>query len=271
MKYIDVSEHQGVIDWARAKESIDGAILRAGYGRSAADRQFRRNAAECNRLGIPCGAYWFSYAYSPEMARSEAAQLLRAVGEYEMALPLAFDYEYDSVTHGRQQGAVITPELVRDMASEFCRSVEEAGYRCLLYANPDFLSRYFGALPERCELWLAQWPKTVDLAKPPRACGIWQWGVSAVPGISGQVDTNEAYRDYAGEMPGASPRPTGEPSGDSVGEGLAPPAPTEPWYAEAMAWARGNGIMDGLRPEDPATRAEVAQMFYNLEKGRRKP
>ena len=253
MKYIDVSEHQGVIDWARAKESIDGAILRAGYGRGAADRQFRRNAAECNRLGIPCGAYWFSYAYSPEMARSEAAQLLRAVGEYEMALPLAFDYEYDSVTHGRQQGAVITPELVRDMASEFCRSVEEAGYRCLLYANPDFLSRYIGALPERCELWLAQWPKTVDLAKPPRACGIWQWGVSAVPGISGQVDTNEAYRDYAGEMPGASPRPT------------------EPWYAEAMAWARGNGIMDGLRPEDPATRAEVAQMFYNLEKGRRKP
>ena len=72
MRFIDVSEWQGKIDWEQAKPFIDGAILRAGYGVNHIDAQFERNARECNRLSIPCGAYWFSYARSPEMAKQEA-------------------------------------------------------------------------------------------------------------------------------------------------------------------------------------------------------
>lgn len=262
MKYIDVSYHQGVIDWETVKGHIDGAILRAGYGRGTVDKQFHRNASECNRLGIPCGAYWFSYAYTEDMARLEAQQFLMAVRQHEMALPLAFDYEYDSVKRGKESGASITPALVKAMANAFCQTVEAAGYYCMLYANPDFINRYFGALANRYDLWLAQWPKRVDVTKPPRACGIWQWGCSYPTGIKGKVDTNEAYKDYATFLreKGFNHLSTKPPVAS------APVEEKAPWYAEAMDWAKENGVCDGTRPEDVATRAEVAQMFYNMDK-----
>ena len=119
-KYIDVSEHNGDIDWERVKGSIDGAILRAGYGKGNADKKFTRNAAECNRLGIPCGAYWFSYALTPEMAAAEAKALLEAVKPYRMELPLAFDFEYDSVRVAARNGVTITKELASNMVRAFC-------------------------------------------------------------------------------------------------------------------------------------------------------
>ena len=57
MKYIDVSEHQGIIDWEKVK--VDGVMIRAGYGKQQ-DKYWEMNVNECNRLNIPCGAYWFS-------------------------------------------------------------------------------------------------------------------------------------------------------------------------------------------------------------------
>ena len=71
-KYIDVSTFQGEIDWERVKPQIDGAILRAGYGAGNIDAQFVRNITECNRLNIPVGVYWFSYAHNAAKALAEA-------------------------------------------------------------------------------------------------------------------------------------------------------------------------------------------------------
>jgi len=252
MKYIDVSEHQGVIDWSEVKGHIDGVMLRAGYGQHTMDKQFVRNVTECNRLGIPCGAYWFSYAYTADMAKKEANSFLRAVKPYQMDLPLAYDYEYDSVKTGEKNGKTITAALVQSMANAFCQTVESAHYWCMLYANPDFINRYFGTLAGgRYDLWLAQWPTTVDVTKPPRTCGIWQWGGSTVPGINGSVDTNEAYKDYLTFL-------------RSVGCNNLPPV--RPWYYEAQQWVIKNGISDGTRPDDAATRAEVWQMLMEARK-----
>lgn len=259
-KIIDISTFQGVVDFNKVKSQVDGVIVRAGYGKGNIDKQFVRNITECNRLGIPCGAYWFSYAYTPAMAQAEANYFLSAVKPYRMELPLAFDYEYDSVTFGQKQGASINATLVRSMTQMFCDTIEKAGYYCMLYANPDFINRYFGNLANRYDLWLAQWPIKVDVTKPPRTCGIWQWGSSKVAGINGDVDTNEAYKDYVNiiknnglnNLKPVEPEPT--PS---------KPTTTKPWYTECMTWAKNNGINDGTRPTETATRAEVTQMLYN--------
>ena len=104
MKYIDVSEWQGVVDWEKVKPHVDGVILRAGCGVSYADKQFARNAKECNRLGIPIGAYWFSYAKTAAQAKAEAQALLAAVKPYRMELPLAFDWEYESNAYAIKHG-----------------------------------------------------------------------------------------------------------------------------------------------------------------------
>ena len=158
MNCIDVSQWQGVIDWDAVKPHIGGAILRAGYGKGHPDGQFARNAAECNRLGIPCGAYWFSYAKTPAEARAEAEHLLRAVAPYRMELPLCFDFEYDSLSNAEKQGAAMTKALASELVRAFCGRIEAGGYWALNYANPDFLSRWYDEdIPQRYGLWLAQW------------------------------------------------------------------------------------------------------------------
>ena len=72
-KGLDVSKYQGTIDWSQVKAAgYDFAMLRAGYGFNTIDPQFQRNASECNRLGIPIGAYWFCSALNPAIAVQEA-------------------------------------------------------------------------------------------------------------------------------------------------------------------------------------------------------
>ena len=245
MNYIDVSEHQKEINWAQVKPKIDGVLIRAGYGRNNIDKQWLRNIQACNTLGIPAGAYWFSYAYTPEMAKREAEYLLKAVAPYKLELPLAFDWEYDSYNHAVKNGVTPTPELVREMTNAFCETIEAARYYCLLYTNIDYINKFFGDLAgNRYDLWLAHW----GVSLPSRKCGLWQWGGSTVPGIAGNVDSNIAYHDYKALI---------------AKLGLnQPPEPDRPWYAEAQDWAKEQGISDGDRPDDPATRAEVWTMLH---------
>ena len=198
LKYIDISEWQGDVDYDKLKGYVDGVIIRAGYGKGSKDKKFKRNAEMCNLYGIPCGAYWFSYAKSVDEAKLESAYLLDAVKPYKIELPLAFDFEYDSVDNAKKAGVSVDKHLVTNMVRAFCDAIEAAGYWVLNYTNPDFMSRYLDPfVTERYGLWLAQWTDKVDITNPPRKCSVWQYGTSTVPGIKGIVDTNEAYTDFA--------------------------------------------------------------------------
>lgn len=223
MTYIDVSEWQGIIDWEKVKPHIDGAILRAGYGsRGTPDKRFTYNASECNRLNIPCGAYWFSYAKTVEEAKAEAKHLLSAVNPYRMELPLAYDFEYGSVDNAMAQGVKVTKELATSFASAFLSEIERGGYWALNYTNQDFLNRLYEMDKlGRYGLWLAAWTLSAkpDLSKPPRACSIWQYdNHGTVPGITGNVDTNESYIDFptAIRKAGLNHLPTSDPAQDAL-------------------------------------------------------
>lgn len=248
-KYIDVSTHQGTIDWDKVKGQVDGVIIRAGYGQNNIDAQFKRNISECNRLGIPCGVYWFSYAYTEEMARKEAKYCLAAIQPYRVELPVCFDFEYDSVDYAKKQGVTISKALATKLVHAFCGAVETAGYYAMNYTNKDYLSKYFDDTTLRYDLWLAAWPLKPDPAKPPRSdCGIWQYtSKGKINGITGNVDTNYAYRDFPALI---------------MGNGLNRLKADTPWYAEAQKWVIKNGISDGTAPDTPATRAQVWEMLY---------
>ena len=195
-KGIDVSEHQDIINWSAVKNQIDFAIIRAGYGRNHIDKQFKRNIEECNRLCIPCGVYWFSYAVTADEAKKEAQYCLEAIKPYKVEYPVCFDFEYDSVRYAESKGVRVTKELASAMCNAFLGEIEKAGYYAVNYANPDFFNRYFDTeIPKRWDVWLAEW-KNPDNGKPSRACGIWQWGASPISGINGNVDSNIAYKDY---------------------------------------------------------------------------
>lgn len=270
-KGIDVSQWQGVIDWAKVKAAgIEFAMIRAGYGQNNIDPQFKRNISECNRLGIPCGIYWFSYAYTEAMAIREAEYALSAVESYKLDYPIAFDWEGDSANYAAKNGVTVTKTLASAMARAFCKRLEQAKYYAMVYTNPSYLATYFdNDIPKQYDIWLAQWPTNPDPnSKPAQAGGIWQYTSSgSVNGISGRVDMNAAYYNYPDiieknglNKPATAPEPEPNPEPDTE-----TPAKTETELARE--WVMALGISDGENPEATCTRQQVWVMLYRaLEK-----
>ena len=237
IKGLDVSEFQGIIDWAQVKNAgYQFAMLRAGYGYRTPDQQFQRNAAECNRVGIPAGAYWFCYALSPEDARKEADGCLEVIAPYRMEYPICYDIEHASLTYAEQNGVTFTPSLATQIVKAFCDRIEERGYFAMYYSNQNFLETYLSRdLNRRYALWFARYGSRYDGID----YGIWQYtSTGSIPGITGNVDLDTGYVDYAsvirkaglnhlGSKPVPPPKPTPPPadyityvvqSGDTLSE-----------------------------------------------------
>lgn len=198
---IDVSEHQGVIDWEKVMPHIDGAILRCGYGsdyENQDDEQFRRNADECTRLGIPFGVYIYSYAKTIDGMKSEAAHVLRLIKPYKLSYPVYLDLEEP----GLEDGAVIRARV-------FGNIIENAGYWCGVYANLNWWENYLVGL-ERFTKWVAQYYNECEYTGS--YLDIWQYTSKGnVPGIYGNVDVNECYRDFPAEILGKTGTEQDEP------------------------------------------------------------
>lgn len=202
IKGLDVSRFQGEVDWERVKAAgYQFAMLRAGYGDDSVDGQFRRNASECNRLGLPIGAYWFCYAASPENAAQEADSCIRTVSGYRLDYPVCYDIEQASADYVEKQGVSFTPALAQSLVKSFCDRIEAQGYFAMFYSNRSFYDTYLGAaLAGRYAFWYARYTDTFDGTD----CGIWQYtSTGSVPGISGNVDLDLAYVDYPSVIRGA--------------------------------------------------------------------
>ena len=188
-KGIDVSYAQGVIDWEKVKASgqVDFAILRAGYGRetSQVDTQFERNYTTCKQLGIPVGAYWYSYATTATEAEQEAKVCLQTIQGKQFEYPVAFDIE--EVRCLPQADALSTA---------FCTALENAGYYTAIYTFKSALESNFSeAVKNRYDIFLSHiGVQQTDYAG---SYGLWQYSwTGCIPGISGDVDLDYAYKDY---------------------------------------------------------------------------
>lgn len=193
-KGIDISAWQGDIDYDKLK--VDFVIIRAGHGQKTIDKKFKRNIEECNRRGIPCGVYWFSYALNPDMARKEAKACLTAIAPYKIEYPVCFDFEYDSVTYAAKKGVKVTKQLASDIARAFLSEIEAAGYRAMNYTNLDFSKRYFDdQVMKKYDIWAARYTsKETDIAVN---AGLWQYSSKGkVVGIKGNVDMDISHKDY---------------------------------------------------------------------------
>lgn len=192
---IDVSEHQGRINWEKVREHIDFAMIRLGFGQNTLDAQAKRNISECNRLGIPYGVYWFSCAYNVERAKNEARNALKRLEELggKLDYPFWFDWEYDSRNHAAKLGYTVSNQLLRDMATAFCTIIEEAGHYAGIYANYDYVHNHYGEkIFQRFDLWYAYLDTESD-----RAVNLHQFAWDyRVDGINANVDVNWCVADY---------------------------------------------------------------------------
>ncbi len=193
---LDVSEFQGTVDWPQVKRGgFQFAMLRAGYGYQTPDQQFRRNASECNRVGLPAGAYWFCYALGPEDAIQEADGCVEVISSYRLEYPVCYDIEQASVNYAAQNGVTITPALAAEIVTAFCNRIEERGYFAMYYSNQNFLNTYLPwEMTKRYALWYASYGQQNDEIN----YGMWQYtNTGSVPGISGNVDLDISLWDYA--------------------------------------------------------------------------
>ena len=188
-KGIDVSYAQGVIDWEKVKASglVDFAILQAGYGKetSQVDKQFERNYSECKRLGILIGAYWYSYATTAAEAEQEAKVCLQTIRGKQFEYPVAFDIEEER-----------SLPQADALCQAFCSALEAAGYYVAIYTFKSALENNIStAIKNRYDIFLSH--VGVQQTDYAGSYGLWQYSwTGCIPGISGDVDLDYAYKDY---------------------------------------------------------------------------
>ena len=186
---IDVSHHQGIIDWAQVADAgVRFAIIRLGYrglqdGLLHEDEQVRQNLAGAKAAGLMIGAYFFSQATSTAEAEEEARYALDILGDTQLDLPLVFDWEYVSDS---ARTAQVDSDTLMACVRSFCGAVAQAGLDPMVYFNQD-LARTKLVLDElEYPFWLAQY---TDALTFPYEIRCWQYtDKGRIPGIEENVD-----------------------------------------------------------------------------------
>ena len=189
---IDVSRYQGNIDWDKLAGKIGGAMLKTvstnkSFGGIYIDPMFESNYAACQRLGIPVGVYYYTYAQDAATVQAELAKLHQALMGKTLTLPVAVDVEDNKLKP-------LSADALTDLVIAAADAIESWGLYAMVYTytyysqtelNMDRLSAY--------DLWIADYRSK----RPTRKHGMWQYtSTGKLDGIAGSVDISHAYKDY---------------------------------------------------------------------------
>lgn len=194
---IDVSEHQGSIDWAVvAASDVDYAIIRAGYrgytdGTTNEDLSFRYNIEGALENGLEVGIYFFSQALNEEEAIAEAKTVLELISGYDIQYPIYYDWE--PIDNDTARTDTISGTELTNCALAFCQTIEDAGYQAGVYFNLSLAAHLYHLYDLRdYDFWLAEYQDTPSF---PFAIHMWQYtSEGTVPGISTTVDLNLSFQ-----------------------------------------------------------------------------
>ena len=196
-KGIDVSQHQGEIDWQQvAQDGVEFAFLRVGYrgygeaGRLMVDEQFEDNVKGALANGIRTGVYFFSQSITEEEAVEEAKLVLEQIAPYRITGPVVYDLEKVSASDARTN--YLTVEQRTAMARAFCQTIADAGYSPMLYMNLESAVALFDLTQlEDYDKWYAHY--TTELYFP-YEYKIWQYTEKgSVKGIGSEVDLDVSF------------------------------------------------------------------------------
>ena len=128
---IDVSRYQGTIDWDKLAGKIGGAMLKTvstnkSFGGIYIDPMFERNYSECKRLGIPVGAYYYTYAQNEAAVQAELAKLHEALSGKSFELPIAVDVEDNKLK-------ALSADALTDLVIAAARTIEGWGLYAMVY------------------------------------------------------------------------------------------------------------------------------------------
>lgn len=249
----DVSAWQGSdLDFKfLKKKGIGFAILRAGYGNGGKDKQFENYYKKAKAVGMPVGAYWYSYAKSVKEAKAEAKSCLEVLKGKQFEYPIYFDLEDKTQTS-------LSKSVKTDMVVAFCEVLEEAGYFAGLYSNLSWLRNNLIYDKIKCyTIWLAQWSSKPTYENP---FAIWQYGLDKYTGL--QIDGDICYEDFPTIIKNAGLN--GFPKPETVTDDPAP-APTEPEVPKKKPVTQQviNDVIEGKYGNAPKRAANLEKEGYD--------
>lgn len=191
-KGIDVSRHQGSIDWPRVKANgIEVAIIRTSYGTKKTDDKALYNIEQALKNGVEIGVYHFIYADTKEEVERNAEKFYEVCKPYlkQITHGCWCDWEYDT---DKRNGYRFNKEQRTELVKVFCEKCKQLGMPDVgVYANPDYLLTKFGDL-SAYPLWIAKYGKKPSTSQWKFI--IWQYSSKGnVSGIKGAVDLDEIY------------------------------------------------------------------------------
>lgn len=202
MTGVDVSSHQGEIDWDAVKaDGIDFAMIRIGFrgygasGNLCEDDRGRENIENAAEAGLSVGVYFYSQATTPEEAVEEADFVLDILNDHDIEYPVVFDWENEPDIAMRTDG--MNGDAITDCAVAFCEKIKNAGYIPAVYFNlTDAYVRYDLSRIKDYPFWYAQHEGNAPLFYYQYT--IWQYSdTGSVDGIDGNVDLNIAFSDFS--------------------------------------------------------------------------
>ncbi len=191
-KGIDVSQHQGFIEFNKVASKIDFVIIREGY-RTKIDNMFLNNVTGFNKVKVPIhGIYHFIYGTTEGDILAEAKSCLENIKK--AGLPKTcrvwVDIEYDTIEKARASGIIYTPQMVNDFTIVFLDYIKSKGYPVGIYLNNDFYNNYYyKSTLNKYDIWLADYT-----GEPDHDCLYQQYSEhGTIDGINGYVDMNYYY------------------------------------------------------------------------------
>ncbi len=193
VKVIDVSSHQGTINWERVKaDGVDYAFIRLGYtgyatGKMNVDARYQENMRNAQAAGVKVGVYYYSQAIDRWEAAEEAQLVLDNLRGYTLDLPVVFDVEGAPARSARTNG--LSSQRYTNIINSFMGTVQNAGHEVMLYSYCKFLlSNLDMTQLSDYPLWLAQYYQVPFF---PYDFEIWQHSPKGwVDGIAKDVDIN---------------------------------------------------------------------------------
>lgn len=202
VKGIDVSRHQGKIDWKKVSgDGVSYAFIRTGYrgnteGRLVEDENFKDNIKGAVNNGIEVGVYFYTQAVTEEEAVEEAEFVIDKIKDYDVTYPVVLDLE--EVTSNTARTSDMTKEEYTKAAIAFCETIKAAGYTPMIYGNlKTFMIMLDMEQIEAYDKWFAYYEAPVYF---PYEFTIWQYSSKgSIAGIETDVDMNVCMKDYGKE------------------------------------------------------------------------
>ena len=207
-KGIDVSEHNGLINWEFVKRSgVEFAIIRVGYrgyrtGAFAEDRYFKMNMEGAKKAGLKIGVYFFSQAVNEAEAREEANWTVNKIKSTGYANDIDYPIIIDTELSGGNppgRADALNVQTRTAVCRTFCETVKSRGYRPMIYASRDWFYHHLDMTQlNQYEIWVAHYTGSPqNLTNYKHHYEIWQYTSNGqVMGVQGRIDLNISYQSY---------------------------------------------------------------------------